>query len=161
MPAIIIKPLTVIFVKHHILMTDNDIRWEQRFSNYGKALSLLEKFVSKADLSDMEEQGLIKAFEYTYELGWNTLKDYLEYQGILNMAGSRDVIREAFSAGLVNDGQGWMNMLVSRNQTSHSYNEKTANEIADAVLNLYYDLFKALEATFENIKSGSSSEKLF
>jgi hypothetical protein len=64
-----------------------DVRWLQRFSNYNKALAQLEKFVQKEELSDMEEQGLIKAFEYTYELAWNTLKDYLEYQGVLEMAG--------------------------------------------------------------------------
>jgi hypothetical protein len=69
---------------------NDDIRWLQRFSNFRKALSQLEKFILKGNLSDMEEQGLIKAFEYTYELAWNTLKDYLEYQGTLNMAGSRE-----------------------------------------------------------------------
>jgi hypothetical protein len=62
---------------------NEDTRWIQRFSNYRKALGQLRKFVSKGELSDLEEQGLIKAFEYTYELAWNTLKDYLEYQGIL------------------------------------------------------------------------------
>ena len=60
-------------------MTDDyeDIRWEQRFSNYRKALNRLQKFIDKSELSELEEQGLIKAFEYTYELAWNTLKDFL------------------------------------------------------------------------------------
>ncbi|WDF56603.1 nucleotidyltransferase substrate binding protein [Mucilaginibacter sp. KACC 22063] len=124
---------------------NEDIRWKQRFSNYKKALAQLERFVTKNDLSDLEEQGLIKAFEYTYELGWTTLKDYLEYQGILNMAGSRDVIREAFRANLITDGEKWMDMLKSRNLTSHSYNEDTADEIADAVIEVYFKLFKELE----------------
>lgn len=133
---------------------NDDIRWLQRFSNYRKALSQLEKFVLKGNLSDMEEQGLIKAFEYTYELAWNTLKDYLEYQGTLNMAGPRDVIREAYKANLIADGEGWMNMLVSRNLTSHSYNEDTADEIAHAVLTNYFPLFKKLESKLETLRSG-------
>ena len=132
---------------------NEDIRWLQRFSNYNKALAQLEKFVQKGDLSDLEEQGLIKAFEYTYELAWNTLKDYLEYQGILNMAGSRDVIREAYKVNLITNGGHWINMLSSRNLTSHSYNEDTADEIANAVINVYYDLFKTLQYKFEALRS--------
>jgi nucleotidyltransferase substrate binding protein (TIGR01987 family) len=132
-------------------LTD-DTRWLQRLSNYRKALAQLEKFVLKDELSDMEEQGLIKSFEYTYELAWNTMKDYLEYQGILNVTGSRDTIREAFTINLINNGEAWMEMLVSRNLTSHSYNEDTADEIADAVINIYFDLFKALEAKLEALR---------
>jgi len=136
---------------------NEDIRWLQRLSNYNKALAQLEKFVQKGELSDMEEQGLIKAFEYTYELAWNTLKDYLEYQGILNMAGSRDVIREAYKANLIENGQQWMLMLGSRNLTSHSYNEDTADEIADAVMNIYFELFKKLQYKFEGLRSGNQN----
>jgi nucleotidyltransferase substrate binding protein (TIGR01987 family) len=132
-----------------------DIRWEQRFSNYRKALGQLEKFVSKDELSELEEQGLIKAFEYTFELAWNTLKDYLEYQSILNVSGSRDAIREAYKINLIGDGEEWMNMIVSRNLTSHSYNEDTAEEIADAVINTYFALFKNLEEKLESLHSGN------
>lgn len=142
------------------MTSKEDIRWIQRFSNYRKALGQLEKFVLKGDLSDLEEQGLIKAFEYTYELGWNTLKDYLEYQGTLSMAGSRDVIREAFKVNLINDGEGWMNMLVSRNLTSHSYNEDTADEIARSITSSYFNLFKTLEGKLENLRSGNQNELL-
>ena len=137
---------------------NEDIRWQQRFSNYNKALTQLEKFVQKGELSELEEQGLIKAFEYTYELAWNTLKDYLEYQGILNMAGSRDVIREAYKANLITSGESWMSMLVSRNLTSHSYNEDTADEIADAIINAYYALFKELQFKFEGLRSGDQGQ---
>ncbi len=99
---------------------DRDIRWIQRFNNYCKALSQLEKFIEKGDLSDLEEQGLIKAFEYSYELAWTTVKDFLAYQGHADLYGSRDTIRKAFSLGLIDDGQGWMDMLASRNKTSHA-----------------------------------------
>lgn len=132
------------------MASTEDIRWQQRFTNYRKALGQLEKFVLKGELSDMEEQGLIKAFEYTFELAWNTMKDYLDYQGILDVSGSRDTIREAFKINLIANGEEWMAMLVSRNLTSHSYNEETADEIASAVINTYFDLFKKLEARLES-----------
>lgn len=137
-----------------------DIRWEQRFSNYRKALHQLAKFIEKAHLSDLEEQGLIKAFEYTYELAWNTLKDYLEFQGITNIVGSRDSIREAYRNDLIENGESWMKMIVSRNLTSHSYNEATANEIATAIFDEYFDLFKKLERKLDTLISGNQN-KLF
>ena len=124
---------------------DQDIRWKQRFSNYQKALAQLQKFIDKGDLSELEKQGLIKAFEYTYELAWNTLKDFLTYRGQTDIFGSRDAIRKAFTSDLIKDGEGWMDMLQSRNQTSHSYNEKTAEEIAVAVTTKYFPLFMQLK----------------
>lgn len=135
-----------------------DIRWQQRFANYRKALGQLEKFILKGELSELEEQGLIKAFEYTYELAWNTMKDYLEYQGILDVAGSRDTIREAFKINLINNGEDWMEMIASRNLTSHSYNEDTADQIADAVTGTYFGLFKTLEAKLETLRSGDQGK---
>jgi nucleotidyltransferase substrate binding protein (TIGR01987 family) len=132
-----------------------DIRWQQRFANYRKALSQLEKFIVKGELSDMEEQGFIKAFEYTYELAWTTLKDYLEYQGFLNITGSRDTIREAFQNKLIYNGEQWMKMVLSRNLTAHSYNEATADEISTAIADEYFDLFKELELKLETLRSGN------
>ena len=132
-------------------MASEDIRWHQRFTNYRKALGQLEKFIIKGDLSELEEQGLIKAFEYTYELAWITLKDYMEYQGISGIIGSRDAIREAFSNNLISDGEGWMKMISSRKLTSHSYNEATADEIAETIFNSYFNLFKTLELRLESL----------
>lgn len=131
--------------------TSDDIRWKQRFNSYSKAFRQLTKFIDKGNLSELEQQGLIKAFEYTYELAWNLLKDYLQYQGFNNLAGSRDVFREAFGANLITDGDGWMDMLKSRNLTSHSYNQETADEIMDAITNKYYGLFLLLEQRFNQI----------
>lgn len=131
---------------------DKDIRWQQRFSNYKKALAQLQKFIDKGDLSDLEKQGLIKAFEYTYELAWNTLKDFLVYSGQSDIYGSRDAIRKAFTAGLITDGEGWMDMLQSRNKTSHTYNEETADEITAAVLARYHPLFKKLAKKMSAIR---------
>ncbi|WP_027371453.1 nucleotidyltransferase substrate binding protein [Desulfovermiculus halophilus] len=130
---------------------NQDIRWLQRFKNYQKALAQLRKFISKGELSELEEQGLIKAFEYTYELGWTTLKDFLEYQGHAGIYGSRDAIRKAFELNLVQDGQGWMDMLESRNKTSHTYNEETAEEICQAVQTRYFQLLERLEATMQSL----------
>lgn len=132
---------------------DKDIRWKQRFKNYQKALSQLQKFIDKGDLSELEKQGLIKAFEYTYELAWNTLKDFLTYRGQADIYGSRDAIRKAFTSGLINDGEEWMDMLQSRNKTSHTYNEETAEEITTAVLSIYYPLFKKLEKKLSSLLS--------
>jgi nucleotidyltransferase substrate binding protein (TIGR01987 family) len=140
------------------MASKEDVRWQQRFANYRKALAQLEKFILKGELSELEEQGLIKAFEYTYELAWNTMKDYLDYQGILDVAGSRDTIREAFKINLISNGEEWMDMLVSRNLTSHSYNEDTADQIASVVVNIYFNLFKTLEAKFETLQSGNQGK---
>jgi len=118
-----------------------DIRWQQRFTNFQDALKQLQKFIDKGDLSELEQQGLIKAFEYTYELAWTTLKNYLEYQGETELFGSRDAIRKAYQVGLIAGGEIWMDMLKSRNKTSHIYNQETANEIAQAIFSEYHPLF--------------------
>jgi nucleotidyltransferase substrate binding protein (TIGR01987 family) len=134
-------------------MGETDIRWQQRFKNYLKALSQLEKFIDKGDnLNELEELGMIKAFEYTFELAWNTLKDYYESQGETGIQGSRDAIRMAFRRGLIEDGENWMKMIESRIKTSHTYNEETAIEIADAVMHTYYDLFLSLRNKLETHK---------
>ena len=130
-----------------------DIRWEQRFANYKKALSQLQKFIDKGDLSELEVQGLIKAFEYSYELAWNTMKDFLEYKGQSDIYGSRDAIRKSFELGLIENGEEWMDMLVSRNKTSHSYNEETAQEIGEAVTGVYFSLLRRLESKLGGLRS--------
>lgn len=133
--------------------TGKDIRWQQRFANFRKALSQLKKFVDKGDLSELEEQGVIQAFEYTYELAWNMLKDFLEYQGQTDIYGSRDAIRKSFQLGLIEDGDKWMDAYKSRTKTSHTYNEETAREVVDAVLTTYYPLFLSLEKKMNTLLS--------
>ena len=128
-----------------------DIRWQQRFANYKKAFSLLKKFIDKGSLSELEAQGLIKAFEYTFKLAWNTLKDFLEFSGQTDIYGSRDAIRKAFELGLIHDGEKWMDMLQSRNLTSHTYNEETAQEICKAITQTYFTLFEQLVIKMETL----------
>ena len=127
---------------------DEDIRWKQRFQNFEKALSLLEDAVKISEsrkLNDLEEQGLIQRFEFTHELAWNAIKDYFEYQGNTTITGSRDATREAFDKGLVKDGETWMEMIKSRNQSTHTYNDKIAEELKQKILNSYFKLFIALK----------------
>ena len=133
-----------------------DIRWIQRFANFQKAFSQLTKFIDQGELSELEEQGLIKAFEYTFELAWTTLKDFLEYRGQSDIYGSRDAIRKAFQLNLIEDGENWMDMLLSRNRTSHTYNRETAEQICQAVKNVYFSLFQQSEKQMEKLKNESN-----
>lgn len=132
---------------------NEDIRWKQRFSNYQKALRQLQKFIDKGELSELEEQGLIKSFEYTYELAWNTLKDFLEFKGQSDIYGSRDAIRKAFQLGIIEDGEIWMDMIKSRNRTSHTYNEETAKEISTTVISVYYNAFQEMKEKLDTLKN--------
>ena len=121
-----------------------DVRWKQRLDNFSKAFAQFEKGVAigeKRTLSDLEKQGLIQAFEFTHELAWNVLNDYFSYQGASSITGSRDATREAFQKGLITDDEGWMEMIRSRNQTSHTYNQTTADEIVTLALTRYASLF--------------------
>ncbi|MCK6388374.1 MAG: nucleotidyltransferase substrate binding protein [Zoogloea sp.] len=125
-----------------------DIRWQQRFDNFGRALHQLTLGVELAatrPLSDLEKQGLIQGFEYTHELAWKVLKDYLEYEGVHGIVGSRGAVREAFRRGLVEDGEAWMDMIDKRNLTSHTYNLDTANALIDDIIGSYHACFMALK----------------
>ncbi len=106
---------------------------------------------SKRTLSDLEEQGLIKAFEYTHELAWATLQDYFKAQGNTQIRGSRDAFREAFKQELITDGEIWMETISSRISTVHTYDEATAHQIARKIIDQYYDLFIALEKQMETL----------
>jgi nucleotidyltransferase substrate binding protein (TIGR01987 family) len=128
-------------------MKNPDVRWLQRFDNYKRALAQLQDAVDLAgrrELSALERQGLVQAFEFTHELAWKTLKDFLEERGQVEFYGSRDATREAFAAGLITDGDLWMAMIASRNQTSHTYNEETVEDITGAILRDYAPAFQAL-----------------
>ena len=136
-------------------MSELDIRWIQRFNHFTHAFSQLRKAVDLAQqrpLSELEEQGLIQAFEYTHELAWKTLKDFLESRGVSNLYGSKDTTREAFKQGLLGNGETWMDMIKSRNLTSHTYNEETAQAIVQAICKSYFPEFNQLFAAMERLK---------
>lgn len=135
-----------------------DIRWKQRFSNYVKALQKLEEavlYIQNSSLSEKKnfvldeilKEGLIQRFEYTHELAWNLMKDYALYQGNSTIGGSRDATREAFILQLVSDGHIWMEMIKSRNETSHLYNQEIADEVFSKIINLYYPAFVEFKST--------------
>jgi nucleotidyltransferase substrate binding protein (TIGR01987 family) len=135
-------------------MNKPGIRWIQRFNNFTKAFSRLEEAVALAEerqLSELEEQGLIQAFEFTHELAWNTLKDFLEGRGAGTLFGSKDTTRAAFKAGIIENGDVWMAMVKSRNLTSHTYDEAVATSITAAVRDLYFAEFEALKIRLERM----------
>ncbi len=139
---------------------DHDIRWIQRYKHFMQAFGQLEKAVElsrRRALTELEEQGLIQAFEYTHELAWNVLKDFLEEQGLQNLYGSKDSTREAFKRGLIENGEVWMDMIKSRNLSSHTYNPDIARSIGRAVIEDYYPEFKRLIETLKDPEKGARS----
>ena len=122
-----------------------EIRWIQRFNNWTKALNQLSKFMERTELNDLEKQGLIQSFEYNHELAWKTQKDFLEFQGIKEIYGARDVVRESFKLRLIKDGDIWIKMIEDRNLTVHTYNEETTQSIFDNIINYYYNEFLLLK----------------
>jgi len=133
-------------------MITKDIRWIQRFNHFKKALNQLTKFIEKGKLNELEQQGVIQSFEYTYELAWNTLKDYFEHQGETGIHGSRDAFRLAFKRGLIEDGETWMDMIESRALTTHTYNEDIAKDIANNIFNRYFSEFQTLRTKMESLR---------
>ena len=141
-------------------MKDSDTRWLQRFQNYQKALTQLMQAVELSQqraLTLLEQQGMIQAFEYTHELAWNTLKDFLESRGTATIYGSRDATSEAFALGLIEQGEIWMQMIVSRNETTHSYNEEAVEQIVAVIKNDYVAAFVQLQNKLEQLRAQEPS----
>jgi nucleotidyltransferase substrate binding protein (TIGR01987 family) len=107
-------------------------------------------------LSELEQQGLIQAFEFTYELVWNVMKDYLRSLGNSTVTASLDSSRAAFAAELIADGESWLDMIVSRNLSSHTHNRDTANSLVYKIANSYAVLFATFERKMMNFAHGSS-----
>ncbi len=119
----------------------NDIRWKQRFQNFDRAFILLRSALEDHplnQLSDLEQEGVIQRFEYSYELAWKTMKDYLEDNGVvISPVTPRNVIKEAFAAGLIKEGQIWVDMMLHRNLLSHTYDFSNFKKVLEAVDNFY------------------------
>ncbi|MCF8133608.1 MAG: nucleotidyltransferase substrate binding protein [Synechococcus sp. Tobar2m-G35] len=135
-----------------------DIRWQQRFANFCLALEQLETFFLPPALNERERQGLIKAFEYCFELGWNTLRDLLLAEGNADLIGSRDTLRLAFRVGLIDDGEAWLRMVQDRNLTSHTYNRATAEQVSREVEERYLPCFRELRRTLNQRLARTASE---
>jgi len=138
-------------------MTEEDVRYQQRFNSFTNALVWLTQAVElkqQRPLTHIELQGFIKSFEFTHELAWNVVKDFAYYQGQEQIMGSRDATRYAFKAGLISDGEGWMKMIVSRNKAVHAYDEAMANAVIKDVVNCYYPLFIEFESNMQQYMAG-------
>jgi nucleotidyltransferase substrate binding protein (TIGR01987 family) len=120
-----------------------DIRWKQRFSNFKKATIQLTEFIDKGDLNKFEVQGLIQCFEYTFELAWKTMKDYLEFEGY-EVKSPRSTIQTAFQTQLITDGHVWIDALEKRNLMAHTYDEAVAKQAEELIKTHYYPVIKEL-----------------
>ena len=126
-----------------------EIRWRYRFQNYTRALSLLSQALEGGveALNDLEKEGVIQRFEYTFELAWNTLKDRLEYDGVVMASVTpRNVIRTAVAAGLAADGHAWINMLEDRRNTSHRYDIELLESVLSNIRNDYLPILRELHS---------------
>jgi len=128
-----------------------DIRWKQRFSNYKKAYGQLSEFIARDKLNKFELQGLIQCFEYTFELAWKTMKDYLEEEGY-DVRSPRTAIQTAFQAQLVKDGHMWIDALEKRNLMAHTYDENLAIQAEKLIRTEYFQILKELYFTLEGLQ---------
>jgi nucleotidyltransferase substrate binding protein (TIGR01987 family) len=147
-------------------MAEINIRWHQRFQNYQKALHKLTEAVNQLELhgaekeivnqmSELEREGLIQRFEYTHELAWKVMKDYLKEQGIQEIGGSKDAVRGANQLELITQAEVWMDMISGRNATSHTYDEEIAENIFLKIVFSFYPLLKEFEIKMESKKNVS------
>ncbi len=138
----------------------DDVRWLQRLDSFKSARQQLQSAVElgqQRSFSDLEKQGLIQAFEFTHELAWNVMKDYLRSLGNNTVIASRDATRSAFAAALIADGDNWMDMIVSRNLSSHTYNRETANALVEKITVTYAVLFSTFETKMSGIAYGAAN----
>lgn len=145
-------------------MEEKDIRWIQRFSNYKKALAKLGQVAAtpqNSELSELEKEGMIQRFEYTFELAWKTLQDLLAYKGYHDITGPNPVLEQSLKDGYIQNEKGWRNMKKSRELTSHTYNSTTAEEIADDIVNEYYNLLKELETRLDGERGAAVQQSIF
>ena len=126
-------------------------RFEERQSDYKKALLKLKEALQE-EPTEIVIDGILHRYEFTFELAWKTIKDYLEYMGIVNKVGSpRENIQLAYQQGIINDGELWIEMMLSRNSLSHLYDEETSRKIYNDIKNKYIQAFENIEAKFEEI----------
>lgn len=124
-----------------------DIRWQQRFQNFDRAIVLLREPIERGieTLSALEKEGTVQRFEFAVELAWKTVKDYLEFEGrVIEPVTPRNVIKIAFAARLLSDGQVWIDMLDHRNLLSHTYDESTFDQAVRAIRDRYLAALEAL-----------------
>jgi len=134
-----------------LLDMSNDIRWKRRFDNFDRAFVLLREVCERDvdSLSRLEKEGAIHRFEVAFELAWKTIKDYLEESGVVvNPVTPRNVIKEAFTARLLDDADVWIDMMLHRNLLSHTYDIQVFEAVLQAVAERYFPAFDRLHEFF-------------
>src|SRR5690554_3367744 len=131
---------------------NKNIRWRQRFTNLENAFQFLKEGLKKESLDPYQEAGIIQCFEFTFELSWKTLKDFLESMGT-NVVFARDALKEAFAAQIIKDGHLWIEMLEKRNILSHTYNREQATQAVQLIKKRY---FPGLEQVYLELKGRCS-----
>lgn len=121
----------------------NDIRWQQRFANFEKALHQLSEAIENNGANPIAiiKEGIKQRFEFTHELAWKVMKDFLTEDGIKDIFGSKSATKQAFNKGLISEGQTWIDMIESRNNTVHTYNENILETEFEKIVTIYFSLF--------------------
>lgn len=132
-------------------MDDKDIRWKQRFQNFCKVFNYLDMALSIESPDIVQKAGIIQFFEMTFELSWKLLKDYLENQGFADVLSPRNAIKKAFETGLIEEGNDWMDLLIDRNLTTHTYDEQKVAELEKLIKERYFPLFNSLKLKFDSL----------
>ena len=124
-------------------------RWQQRLKDFEKSAARLKEAASKKEFSDLEKDGVIQRFEFTFELAWKTLKDYLESQGFSGIASPKKALQKSFSMDLASDGNVWINMLEDRNRMSHLYSRAASETIFQNIKKYYVPAIDELAANLK------------
>ena len=127
-----------------------DIRFIQRFSNFKKAVNQLEAFIGKENINKFEVVGLLHCFEYTFELAWKTMKDYLENEGF-EVNSPREAIQTAFQIELITDGHVWIDVLNKRDLIANTYDQNKVSEAEELIIYKYYPAIKEFLGKLENM----------
>ena len=135
-------------------MDNLDVRWEQRFQNFTKSMHYLEGALQIPEPDIVQKAGIIQFFEMSFELAWNMVKDYLEEQGFVDIRSPRGAIKKAFEIGIIENGHDWMDLLLDRNLTAHTYDEQKATDMEQLIQNKYFPLLKALLISFNDKVNG-------
>ena len=126
-------------------------RFIQRKTEYSNAYERLKEAL-KEEETEIVVDGALHRFEFTFELAWKSLKDYLEYMGLTEKTGSpREIIQQAFKQGIIEDGESWINMMLARNTLSHLYDEKASRDVFLKIKTEYIKLFDNLNEKYKNM----------
>ena len=135
-------------------MENQDVRWKQRFQNFENAFKQLKsakQLGAEREFTELELQGVIQAFEVSQELSWKVMKDFLEEQGKTDLYGSKNAVREAFTMGLITNGEVWFSMIKSRNLTSHIYDHSEILAVLEIILDAYFEAFSDFEIKMKTL----------